>query len=140
MIKDEPIWRRIILDLSAVFFLIGGVVNLIYFISLIPISSIYPFKIIANVSFYHLIFLIAGIICSVESFECFSFASKRMTHKAGIRGIIIGAILLSLGTALSSIPTPQIVMIENIGDQIVTGSAILILIGGIINYICKEHS
>ena len=139
MVKDEPIWRRITLDLSAIFFLIGGVITLIYFISLIPISSIYPFKIIAQVSFYHLIFLIVGLICSIESFECFNFASKRMTYKAGIRGIIIGAILLSLGAILRSLPSPQLTMIENMGDQIVTGSAILILIGGIVNYICREH-
>ncbi len=126
--RKEPIWKRALLDLSAAFFLIGGVIALIAVIPMIPISTIYPFKLNTSISFVLLIILIAGIICAIEAFECYSFASKRLLSAAGVRGIIIGAILLSLG----------LIGYPNVGIQMITGSAILILIAGVICHIYRE--
>ena len=128
LVKKEPIWKRWLLDLASAFFLIGGVVSLISFIMMIPIHTIYPFRWNAAITFSLLIVLIVGIICAIEAFECFKFSSKRVLEKAGIRGIVIGAILLSMGLLAGS----------DQRAQMVTASSILILIGGVINYIYRE--
>jgi len=124
--KEEPIWKRSLLDLSAALFLIGGVVSLISIITMVPIS-VYPLRIIGAIGFALLILLIVGMICTIEAFECYSFASKRMLAKAGIRGIVVGAILLSLG----------LIGGPDLKTQMVIVSAALILIGGVINYIYR---
>ena len=126
MAKEEPIWKRSLLDLSAALFLIGGVVSLISIITMVPIS-VYPLRIIGAIGFALLILLIVGMICTIEAFECYSFASKRMLAKAGIRGIVVGAILLSLG----------LIGGPDLKTQMVIVSAALILIGGVINYIYR---
>jgi hypothetical protein len=128
LVKGEPIWKRSLLDLAAAFFLIGGVVSLISIIMMIPISTVYPFQLKSSISFVHVIVLVIGIICAIEAFECYSFASKRILEKAGIRGIITGAILLSVGLIPGS----------DLKTQMVTASAVLILIGGVINYLYRE--
>ena len=128
MVKGEPIWKRSLLDLAAAFFLIGGVISLISIIMMIPISTVYPFRLKSAISFVLLIILIVGLICAIEAFECYSFASKRILAKAGIRGIIIGAILLSIGLIAGL----------DLRAQMITASAVLILIGGVINYIYRE--
>jgi hypothetical protein len=128
LVKKEPIWRRGLLDLAAAFFLIGGVVSLMSIIMMVPIRTIYPFKLNPSISFALIIILIVGIICAIQAFECYKLTSNRMLIKAGIRGIVIGAILLSIG--LMSGP--------EIKAQMVTASAILILVGGVINYIYRE--
>ena len=128
MVKNEPIWKRALLDLTAAFFLIGGVVSLISIIMMIPISTIYPFRLSASITFMLLVVLIVGLVCSIEAFECYSFASKRMSVKAGIRGIVIGAILLSIGLLGGA----------NLKTQMIIAAAVLILIGGAINYIYRE--
>ena len=125
MIK-EPIWKRGVLDLAAIFFLIGGIIILMTVLMMIPIKNVYPFELRTEISFPQIIVLIVIIICAVESFECFNFASKRMLEKAGIRGVVIGAILLTLGSLL------------DIKTQALEGSSILILIGGIISYIYRR--
>jgi len=81
-------------------------------------------------TFVTLVVLIVGIICSVESFECYSFVSKKMLQKAGIRGIIVGAILLSITLGLRGF--------EDFRIQLVAGSAILMIIAGVICYIYRE--
>ena len=128
MARQEPVWKRALIDLVAAFFIIGGVVSLISIIMMIPISTIYPFRLSSTISFTLVIVLIVGLICSIEAFECYSFVSKRLLSRAGMRGIIIGAILLSIG------------LMENQGGktQFVSGSAILILIAGVICYIYRE--
>ncbi len=128
MPKRETLWKKWLLDLASAFFLIGGVISLISFIMMIPISTIYPFKMNANIAFSLIIVLIVGIICSIEAFECFRFTSHRMLAKAGVRGIVIGAILLSMGLLAGS----------DMRAQMVTASSILILVGGVINYIYRE--
>ncbi|MCZ2845553.1 MAG: hypothetical protein O2U61_03510, partial [Candidatus Bathyarchaeota archaeon] len=97
MVKKEPIWRRGLLDLAAAFFLIGGVVSLMSIIMMVPIRTVYPFKLNSSISFALIIILIVGIICAIQAFECYKLTSNRMLIKAGIRGIVIGAILLSIG-------------------------------------------
>jgi uncharacterized BrkB/YihY/UPF0761 family membrane protein len=97
VVKEEPIWKRAILDLSAILFLIGGIIGLVSIVMMIPISTVYPFRLNAGISFILIVILVVGAICAIEALECYSFASKRMTTKAGMRGIVIGAILLVVG-------------------------------------------
>jgi len=126
LVKNEPIWKRTVLDLAAIFFLVGGIVILMSTIVLIPIETIYPFKLKTGFNFSLLLVLIIGIICAIESFECFNFSSKRMLQKSGVRGIVIGAILLSVSS------------FAELNAQGFIAGAILILVGGIINYIYRE--
>ena len=97
---------------------------------MIPIATIYPFMLMAPVRFITVVVLIVGIICSVEAFECYSFASKRVLSKAGIRGIIVGAILLSLSIGL--------IGVEDFRNQLITASAILMIIAGAVCYVYRE--
>lgn len=125
----ESITRRTFLDLAAAFFLIGGIVALASTIVMIPIATIYPFA-LRVVTFVTLVVLVVGIICAMEALECYSFASKRLLLKAGMRGIIVGAILLSLSIGL--------IGIQDFRTQLVAGSAVLMIIGGVICYIYRE--
>ncbi len=126
--KEEPIWKRALLDLSSVFFIIGGVVSLISIIWMMPISTVYPFRLSASISFILIVFLIVGLICSIEAFECYRFLSRKALHKAGMRGIVIGAILLSIGLMGG----------QGLKSHFIAGSAVLILIAGAICYIYRE--
>ncbi len=128
MVKEEPIWKRALLDLSAAFFLIGGVVSLISVLMMIPISTVYPFRLKPSISFILVVAVVVGLICAIEAFECYRFASRRMLSKSGIRGIVIGAILLSIGLLEG----------PDLRTQMLIASAILVLIGGVISYIYRE--
>ncbi len=128
MVKEEPVWKRAVLDLSAILFLIGGVIGLVSVIMMIPISTVYPFRLTAGISFVLIVVLIVGAICAIEALECYSFASKRMSMKAGMRGIVAGAILLVVGLVSGS----------DLKTQILIASSILILVAGAINYVYRE--
>jgi hypothetical protein len=128
-LAKEAILKRSLLDLAAAFFLIGGVISLVSMIVMIPIATVYPFT-LRVVTFVTLVVLIVGIICALEALECYSFASKRLLLKAGMRGIIVGAILLSLSVGL--------IGIQDFRTQLVAGSAILIIIAGVICYVYRE--
>ncbi len=128
MVHEEPVWKRAVLDLSAILFLIGGIIGLVSVIMMIPISTVYPFMLTASIGFILIVVLVVGVICAVEALECYSFASKRMSMKAGTRGIVIGAILLVVGLLNGS----------DLKTQILIGSAILILVAGAINYVYRE--
>lgn len=128
MVKEEPIWKRAVLDLSAILFLIGGIIGLVSIVMMIPISTVYPFRVTAGISFILIIIIVVGVICAIEALECYSFASKRITTKAGMRGIVIGAILLVISLLSGSDLKTQI---------LITGS-ILILVAGAINYVYRE--
>lgn len=128
--SQEPIWKRTLLDLAAALFLIGGVVSLVSMVVMIPIATIYPFMLMAPVRFITVVVLIVGIICAVEAFECYSFTSKRVLSKAGIRGIITGAILLSLSIGLTGI--------EDLRSHLITASAILMIVAGAMCYVYRE--
>ena len=127
MVHEEAVWKRAVLDLSSILFLIGGIIGLVSVIMMIPISSVYPF-VLTTLSYEKIVVLVIGAICAVEALECYSFASKRMSMKAGTRGIVIGAILLVAGFLIGS----------DIKTQILIGSAILILVAGAINYVYRE--
>jgi hypothetical protein len=59
--------------------------------------------------------------------------------RAGIRGIVVGAILLSIGVIVGAAKDLQVQMIGwNVGSNLIIGSAVLILIAGVINYIYRE--
>ena len=128
MVHEEPIWKRAVLDLSAILFLIGGIIGLVSVIMMIPTSTVYPFMLTTGISFILIVVLVVGAICAVEALECYNFASKRMSMKAGTRGIVIGAILLVVGLLSGS----------DLKTQILIGSAILILVAGAINYVSRE--
>ena len=128
MVHEEPVWKRAVLDLSAILFLIGGIIGLVSVIMMIPISTVYPFMLTPGISFILIVVLVVGAICAVEALECYSFASKRMSMKAGIRGIVVGAILLVVGFLSGS----------DVKTQILIGSSILILVAGAINYVYRE--
>ena len=128
MVHEEPVWKRAVLDLSAILFLIGGIIGLVSVIMMIPISTVYPFMLTPGISFILIVVLVVGAICAVEALECYSFASKRMSMKAGMRGIVVGAILLVVGFLSGS----------DVKTQILIGSSILILVAGAINYVYRE--
>jgi len=128
MVKEEPVWKRAVLDLSAILFLIGGILGLVSIIMMIPISTVYPFKVTAGISYILIVALVVGVICAVEALECYSFATKRMSTKAGMRGITVGAILLVIGLLSGS----------DLKVQILIASSILILVAGAINYVYRE--
>ena len=128
MVNQEPVWKRAVLDLSAILFLIGGIIGLVSVIMMIPISTVYPFMLTAGVSFILVVVLVVGAICAIEALECYTFASKRMTMKAGTRGIVIGAILLVVGLLSGSDSTTQILI----------GSALLNLVAGAITYVYRD--
>lgn len=128
MVKEEHPWKRAVLDLSAILFLIGGVLALVSVIMMLPISTVYPFRVAAGISFVLIIVLIVGAVCAIEALECYSFASKRMSMKAGTRGVVVGAILLIVGFMSGS----------DLKTQILIGSSILILVAGAINYVYRE--
>ncbi len=128
MVKEEPVWKRAVLDLSAILFLIGGIIGLVSVIMMIPISTVYPFRLTVGISFILIVALVVGAICAIEALECYSFATKRMSTKAGMRGIVVGAILLVIGLLSGS----------DLKIQILIASSILILVAGAINYVYRE--
>jgi hypothetical protein len=128
MVKEEPVWKRAVLDLSAILFLIGGIIGLVSTIMMIPISTVYPFRLTVGISFILIVVLVVGAICAIEALECYSFASKRMSAKAGMRGIVVGAMLLVIGLVSGS----------DLKTQILIASSILILVAGAINYVYRE--
>jgi hypothetical protein len=128
MVKEEPVWKRAVLDLSAILFLIGGIIGLVSVIMMIPISTVYPFRLTMGISFILIVALVVGAICAIEALECYSFATKRMSTKAGMRGIVVGAILLVIGLLSGS----------DLKIQILIASSILILVAGAINYVYRE--
>jgi hypothetical protein len=128
VVKEEPIWKRAILDLSAILFLIGGIIGLVSIVMMIPIATVYPFRLIAGISFILIVILVVGAVCAIEALGCYSFASKRMTTKAGMRGIVIGAILLVVGLLSGS----------DLKTQILIASSILILVASAINHVYRE--
>jgi uncharacterized membrane-anchored protein len=126
--NEEPTWKRGVLDLSAILFLIGGVIGVVEIALMIPISTVYPFRLNPGISYVLIVVLIVGAVCAMEAFECYNYASKRFPAKAGMRGIVAGLFLLVAGLLVGS----------DMKTQILVGSSILILIAGAINYVYRE--
>jgi hypothetical protein len=88
------------LDMAAALFVIGGVISLVVSILAIPIASIYPFTLPNSFSFVFAVVLVVSLICSFGAIHCYTLASRRLLSQAGMRGVIFGAILLTLSLSL----------------------------------------
>jgi len=121
-------------DLSAILFVIGGVVSLVMTILTIPISF-YPFSLPVSLSVASIVVLGVCLVCSLGALHCFSLASKRMLSEAGVRGLIFGALLLifSLGVTGGA-------GVSGTGTFLTAVSAILILVAGIICFSLRHTS
>ena len=117
------------LDLAAAFFVIGGVISLIVSVLALPIFSVYPFVVVSFGMIFAVIFVV-GLICSLVAIHCYSITTKRMLSQAGMRGIISGAILLTLNLGL-------IGMTRELTTQIGAVSAIIILIAGAVCFVLR---
>ena len=118
-------------DLAAALFVIGGVISLIISALTIPISSIYPFTLPETFSYVLTIVLVVSLICSLGAIHCYSLTSKLLLSQAGIRGIIFGAILLTL--SLGFIGT-----YHALNATVGAVSAVLVLIAGAICFVLRE--
>lgn len=119
------------MDLAAALFVIGGVIGLVTSLLTIPISNLYPFELGDSFGFAYVVVLVVGVVCSMGAIHCYSLATKRQLVPAGTRGIIFGAILLAITLGLVG-------RIRELNSQLGVGSAILILIAGVICFILRE--
>jgi len=119
-----------IIDMAAALFVIGGVVSLVVSLVGIPILSVYPFY-MQFISFVVALVVIVGLICSLGAIHCYRLVTKRLMSKAGLRGIIFGAILLTFSLGLGGVN-------QELNTGLGTASAILILIAGAISYVMRE--
>jgi len=87
-------WKIGFVDLGAILFVIGGVVSFVMTVLMIPITSIYPFRLPTSFSTVFLVALVIGFLCSLGAIHCYSLTSKRRLSEAGIRGTIFGVLLL----------------------------------------------
>jgi hypothetical protein len=117
------------LDLAAAFFVIGGVISLIVSVLALPIFSVYPFILVPFGLVFAVVFVV-GLICSLVAIHCYSLTTRRLLSQAGMRGIISGAILLTLSLGL-------IGMTHELTTQIGAVSAIMILIAGAVCFVLR---
>ena len=125
-----------VVDLAAIFFIIGGVVSLILTLLTVPVSSVYPFTVpLNNFSMTFVAVLAVSLICSLGAIHCYSLTAKRMLSEAGIRGIIFGALLLifSLGVVGNAS-----VSISNTTTLLTSLSAALIIIAGVVCFALRH--
>jgi hypothetical protein len=121
--------KTVFIDIAAALFVTGGVVSLVVSMVAAPIYSLYPFQ-LQFFSFVLAVVLIVGVICSLGAIHCFTLASKRMLHEAGMRGIIFGAILLAFSVGLVGTD-------RALNTGLGTASAILVLIAGAISFVLR---
>lgn len=120
-------------DLATILFALGGTIALLVTALSIPIASIYPLTLAANVDVVLLLDLGFGLLCSLGAIDCYSLASKRMLSQAGVRGVIFGALLLVLSQGfLESLRAPGGFTFPS------TMSAIMILIAGAICFVLRH--
>jgi hypothetical protein len=120
-------------DMSAVLFMIGGVVSLVMNILMIPIVSIYPLVVPTTFSLVFLVVFGLSLVCSLGAIHCYSLTSKRLLSEAAIRGIVFGALLLilSLGLVGSFRRSDSTTMLTGL-------SSVLILVAGIICFALRH--
>jgi|SRR5208282_570907 len=120
-------------DMSAVLFMIGGVVSLVMNILMIPIVSIYPLVVATTLSLVFLVVFGLSLVCSLGAIHCYSLTSKRLLSEAAIRGIVFGALLLilSLGLVGSFRRSDSTTMLTGL-------SSVLILVAGIICFALRH--
>lgn len=124
--------RNGILDLAAILFVIGGVVSLIISVLTLPIFSIFPF-IITPFFFVLAVVFVVGSVCSLVAVHCYSLVTHRLLSQAGMRGMICGAILLTLSLGLLG-------MIRELTSQLGAVSAVIILVGGAICFVLRPQT
>ncbi len=122
-----------VVDLSAILFVVGGVVSLVLSLLTIPISSVYPFTIPLNFSTTFVAVLLISLVCSLGAIHCYSLTTRRMLSEAGVRGIIFGALLLifSLGVVGDTVGS-------NTSTLLTSLSAILIIMAGIVCFALRH--
>ncbi len=124
-----------VVDLAAIFFIIGGVVSLVLTLLTIPISSLYPFTIPLNFSTTFVAVLVISLVCSLGAIHCYSLTAKRMLSEAGMRGLIFGALLLIFSLGVVSNAS---VSVSNSTALLTSLSAILIIIAGIVCFALRH--
>lgn len=126
-----------VVDLAAIFFVIGGIVSLVMAILTIPIGNLYPLNLssVFSMSMTSIAVLAVSLICSLGAIHCYSLTTKRMLSEAGIRGIVFGTLLLifSLGIVGS-------LRESNTSTTLTAISSVLILIAGAITFAMRHTS
>lgn len=130
-VSSNSVLKNGFLDLAAAFFVIGGVISLIVSILALPIFSVYPFILVPFGLVFAVLFVV-GLICSLVAIHCYSLTTRRLLSQAGMRGVISGAILLTLSLGL-------IGMTHELTTEIGTVSAILILIAGAVCFVLRSQ-
>jgi len=120
----EAFSRKTLLDVASIFFLLGSIVVLVISVLRLPVAQVLPSFRVGTLSYPDLVAIIAGIIGAVLGFDCFYMTTKRKLSDAGIRGIVIGAVLLSIAWV--------------IGLQMIGVGAVLVLVAGVICYIYRD--
>ncbi|MCJ7760431.1 hypothetical protein MUP59_04735 [Candidatus Bathyarchaeota archaeon] len=120
----EAFSRKTLLDSASIFFLLGSIVVLVISVLRLPVAQVLPSFRVGTLSYPDLVAIIAGIIGAVLGFDCFYMTTKRKLSDAGIRGIVIGAVLLSIAWV--------------IGLQMIGLGAVLVLVAGVICYIYRD--
>lgn len=120
----EAFSRKTLLDAASIFFLLGSIVVLVISVLRLPVAQVLPSFRVGTLSYPDLVAIIAGIIGAVLGFDCFYMTTKRKLSDAGIRGIVIGAVLLSIAWV--------------IGLQMIGVGAVLVLVAGVICYIYRD--
>jgi hypothetical protein len=120
----EAFSRKTLLDSASIFFLLGSIVVLVISVLRLPVAQVLPSFRVGTLSYPDLVAIIAGIIGAVLGFDCFYMTTKRKLSDAGIRGIVIGAVLLSIAWV--------------IGLQMIGVGAVLVLVAGVICYIYRD--
>ena len=126
-----------IVDLAAIFFVIGGVVSLVVTLLAIPIANLYPISLPSSFSLstVSVAVLAVSLICSLGAIHCYSLTTKRMLSEAGIRGIIFGTLLLVF--SLGVIGTYR----QSDTNTLLTAlSAFLIIIAGAVTFAMRHTS
>ena len=128
-----------VVDLAAIFFIIGGVVSLVLTLLTIPVSSVYPFTVPLNsFSMTFVAVLAIGLVCSLGAIHCYSLTAKRMLSEAGIRGIIFGALLLIFSLGVFGNASVSSVSFSNSTTLLTSLSAALITIAGVVCFALRH--
>lgn len=126
-----------IVDLAAIFFVVGGVVSLVVNVLTLPITNLYPISLPSSFSLttVSVAVLAISLICSLGAIHCYSLTTKRMLSEAGIRGIIFGTLLLvfSLGVVGAFRQSDTNTLLTAL-------SAFLILIAGVVTFAMRHTS
>ncbi len=123
----EAFSRKTLLDLASIFFLLGSTIVLIIAVLSLPITTVYPtFGLREPLQYTYLAGIIIEIVGALLGFDCFHMTSKSRLASAGVRGIVIGVVLI-IASLIS-------------GPQLVGVGAVLILIAGIICHIYREQT